>query len=436
MLGISRRIWGWMFVDWACQPYFTLLLTFIFAPYFTSAIVGNDVLGQQYWGWMLAIAGIAIAGLAPVLGATADSTGARRSWIIVFSILFVITSFALWWAIPGGSFVWPLIAFGVGLCAAEFIAIFVNAMLPGLCPDRQLGVISGSGWALGYAGGLVSLALLLTLLAEDESGKTLLGNAPAFGLNPETREGTRFVGPFTSLWFILFMVPFFLWTPDQRPKSDGQTFRGLIATLRTLPRQRSLFAFLGSSMFYRDALNGLYAFGGIYAAGVLDWSIVQIGTFGIASLIFGSIFAWIGGFADRKWGPKAIINASCLVLIAVCVIIVTTNREMVVFMPVAFESSTPDIVFFICGCIIGGAGGTLQAASRTMMVRQADSDRMTEAFGLYAFAGKATSFLAPFLIASFTSLTGDQRLGITPLIVLFLIGVLFLHWVQPKRLTQ
>ena len=120
-------------------------------------------------------------------------------------------------------------------------------------------------------------------------------------------------------------------------------------------------------------------------------------------------------------------------LIVVCTLIFTTNRDMVALIPVAPGSSLPDLTFYVCGCIIGGAGGVLQAASRTMMVNQANPERMSEAFGLYAFAGKATSFLAPFLIATMTGLTGDQRLGVTPLILLFVIGLILLHWVQPRK---
>ena len=100
-------------------------------------------------------------------------------------------------------------------------------------------------------------------------------------------------------------------------------------------------------------------------------------------------------------------------------------------MPVAAGSALPDIAFYICGVGLGAVGGIIQSASRTMMVRQADPERMTEAFGLFALSGKATSFLAPALIAAATALTNSQRLGITPLIALFLIGLVLLVWVKP-----
>ncbi len=429
-----RSIWGWMFFDWASQPYFTLLLTFIFAPYFTSAVMSDPVLAQRYWGWMLAAVGAGVALLAPVLGSFADSSRSRQPWIVGFSVLYIVGSFSLWWSVPGSENVfWILFAFGVGIVGLEFATIFTNAMLPNLGRTGEIGVISGSGWAFGYIGGLISLAVMLLFLAENERGVTFLGNAPLFGLDPELREGTRSAGPFTAVWYILFMIPFFLWVRDARSKTSAiEGLRGLAKTLIELPKHRSLSAYLVSSMLYRDALNGVFAFGGIYASGVLKWSIMQVGTFGIVSLVFGMVFAWLGGFADRRYGSKFVISTSILVLAAVCLVIITTSRNMVLLFPVDADSVLPDTVFFACGCVIGAAGGTIQAASRTMMVHQANPERMTEAFGLYALAGKATAFLAPLLIAITTDVTGDQRLGVSPLIVLFLLGQIMLNWVSSE----
>jgi UMF1 family MFS transporter len=186
-----------------------------------------------------------------------------------------------------------------------------------------------------------------------------------------------------------------------------------------------------SSMLYRDGLNGMYAFGGIYAAGVLGWSVVDVGIFGILAIVTGALFCWLGGRADSALGPKPVIRASILTLTGVAITIVFVSRDSVFGMPVAEGSSLPDIAFYVVGALIGAAGGTLQAASRTMMVRQADPARMTEAFGLYALAGKATSFIAPLSIGLVTYLTGSQQLGVTPLILLFLLGLVLLAWVKP-----
>ncbi len=447
----KKRIWGWMFFDWASQPYNTLLITFIFGPYFVSEVMTDSVLAQEYWGWMMAASGITIAIVAPVLGTFVDNHPSKNPWIVVFSLMIIAGSAYLWSAEPNSDRVWLILAFfGIGLIGIEFATIITNSMLPGLGPRREIGRISGFGWAFGYLGGIVSLAIMMLLFAENEFGKTYINIDPLFGLNVETREGTRFVGPFCAIWYMIFMIPFFLWvktdpTQDTEWRSSKDKiirrshFYGLIqkdldallTTFANLTKNRSLAVYLASSMFYRDALTGIFAFGGIYAAGVLGWSITQLGIFGILALLFGSIATLIGGYYDKRLGPKIVILVSIIILILVGFIILSTSLEEVLFIPVVEGSSLPHIMFWICGCLIGAVGGSLQASSRTMMVLQANKGRYTEAFGLYALAGKATSFLAPFLIAVVTNITGDQRLGISPVIVLALIGLVLLIWVSP-----
>jgi MFS transporter, UMF1 family len=439
MNAARKRIWGWWMFDWANQPYSTLLLTFIFAPYFATSVAADPVTGQAIWGWMLAMSGVAIALGAPVLGAIADVSGRRRAWVAMWSALYMVGAGALWWAVPGadqGTILLVLTAFAIGLVGLEYGIVFTNAILPTLGGRDDLGRISGTGWALGYLGGLLALVIMLAALAENDRGVTLIGIAPILGLDPEMREGTRFVGPFTALWLFVFAIPFFLWvrepaSPRAAPGSVARALRELGQSLRALPRRRSLFAYLTGSMVYRDALNGIYAFGGIYAAGVLGWSIIQIGVFGILAAAVGAVACWIGGKLDSRYGPKPVIIGCILLLMLVCTIIVTTDRTQVLLLPVAADSTLPDIIFYMCGALIGAGGGTLQAASRTMLVRQADPARMTEGFGLYALSGKALSFVAPALIALVTTLTESQRLGVLPLIGLFALGLLLLVWVNP-----
>ena len=433
----GKRIWGWYFFDWASQPYNTLLLTFIFGPYINE-LLGDGTAAQTAWGFGVGAAGLTIAVLAPVLGALADTGGTRMRWIWGFSVLYVLGSAGLWFAAPDDfNLVLTLACFALGLIGMEFATTFTHAMLPTLGPRERLGQISGNGWAFGYLGGLVSLVLMLVFFAESAAtGRTFVGLEPAFGLDAGAREGTRFVGPLTAIWYVVFMVPFFLWVRDPPPVKAPkgavrEALRGLGRTIRSLPKRPSLFSYLTSSMLYRDGLNGMYAFGGIYAAGVLGWSVVDVGIFGILAIVTGALFCWLGGRADSALGPKPVIRASILTLTGVAIAIVFVSRESVFGLPVAEGSRLPDIAFYVLGALIGAAGGSLQSASRTMMVRQADPVRMTEAFGLYALAGKATSFIAPLSIGVVTYLTGSQQLGVTPLILLFLLGLILLAWVNP-----
>jgi MFS transporter, UMF1 family len=443
-----QRIWGWWFFDWASQPYNTLLLTFIFGPYFAEVASAHfagqgldaeaaGAASQALWGWGQTISGVLIAVLAPILGAIADGSGKRMIWIWIFSVFYVLGSWMLWYLVPGEpDLTRALIWFGLGLVGMEFATIFTNSLMPDLAGDEDMGRVSGSGFAFGYLGGIVALVIMLLLLAENSTtGKTLIGLDPLFGLDAATREGTRSVGPLTAVWYVVFMVPFFLWVRESPPKARkplGQSLRELWALILSLKDRQSLGAHLLSSMFYRDALNALYGFGGVYASGVLGWSITQIGVFGIAGALSATIFAWAGGKMDAARGPKPVISLSMWVLILVCLVIAGMSRQDFYGIAFAEGSGAPDVIFYACGILIGAAGGTLQSASRTLMVFHTTRDRATEAFGLYALSGKATSFIAPFAIAVITTLSGSQRMGIAvPLIGLFLVGLVLLKWVKP-----
>ena len=438
MTAAAKRLWGWLFFDWASQPYNTLLLTFIFGPYIARQM-GEGTAAQSLWGYGIGAAGLVIALGSPILGAIADRSGGRMGFVWLFSLMYVAGASGLWWAAPDDlNLGFVMLCFGVGLIGMEFATTFTNAMMADLGPRHDLGRISGSGFAFGYAGGVVALVAMLTLFMEGPAGTTMIGIAPVLGLDPAQSEGTRAVGPFTAIWYAVFMIPFFLWVREPRvanPLPIGAAMRtawpDLRTTLRGLPARRSLFAYLGSSMLYRDALNGMYAFGGIYAVGMLGWTTPQIGMFGILAAVSGAVFAWVGGRADSRFGPKPVIAVCVAVLTLVALGVAMVSRETVFGLAVGPESRLPDIAFYVLGILIGAAGGALQAASRTMMVRQADPDRLTEAFGLYALSGKATSFLAPLLIAVVTDISGSQRIGVTPLIGLFLAGLVLLIWVRP-----
>lgn len=444
---LKKRVWGWFFFDWATQPYHTVLLTFVFGPYIVSVAtesfmnagldeMASDARAQSLWSFCLTAIGLIIGFGGPIMGALADTAGRRMPWILLFSVLYVFGSAAIWWTQPDGSnLLFALIAFGVGFVGAEFALIFTNAQLPGLGRPEDIGKISGSGFAFGYLGGLVSLALVLVLFVEQSSGRTIVGLAPAFGLDPALREGTRFAGPFTALWFAAFMIPYFLWVREtssvRRRHSLTAALAHLAASVRGLKRRPSTASFLGSSMLYRDALNGLYGFGGTYALLVLDWEITQVGVFGIVSVIAAAGFAWVGGRLDRRFGPKPVITAMSLGLMMVCLTVASISRESIYGLSVPEGSALPDRLFLVCGILIGGFGGILQSASRSMMVRHTDAETATESFGLYGLSGRATSFLAPALIGYVTLLTGNARFGVLPLIILFILSLGLLRWTHP-----
>ncbi|WP_435164921.1 MFS transporter [Falsirhodobacter sp. 1013] len=434
---MRRTIWGWYFFDWASQPYATLLTTFIFAPYM-ARIMGDGTAAQTVWGYGLAAAGLLIALGSPLLGAVADRSGGHRRFLLVFSAMYMLGAWGLWWAEPGQPrVVWTIGCFALGLIGMEYATSFTNALMPKLAARGDLGRLSGSGWAFGYAGGVVALILVLLFLQEGPEGTTLVGLAPAFSLDPAMAEGTRAVGPFTALWYAVFILPFFAFVPMPPAGPDGictalrHAWPDLKASLRRLPQNRPLAGFLGASMLYRDALNGIYAFGGIYAVGVLGWQVRDVGIFGILAAITGALGAWMGGRADSRFGPRPVIVGSLLALMGCALCVAGIGPARIFGLPV--PALAPTLAFYAVGAVIGAAGGALQAASRTALIDRADPTRMTEAFGLYALSGKATAFLAPLAIGFATQISGSQRIGVLPVIVLFLAGLGLLWWADMTR---
>jgi hypothetical protein len=165
----------------------------------------------------------------------------------------------------------------------------------------------------------VALILVLGLLAATPSGKTLLGLTPL--LDAASHQGDRITGPLTALWFVIFVLPMFLLTPDRpaRLKIGEAVREGLTElkqTLALLPERKNLFAFLIANMIYMDGLVSLFAFGGIYAAGTFGWGTTQIGSFGLLLAIAGTAGAWLGGKLDDRFGPLRVIACSLVVLLA------------------------------------------------------------------------------------------------------------------------
>src|SRR4030081_1707497 len=207
---------SWIFFAWAAEPFFTLITTFVFAPYFATHVAADPASGQSLWGLATAAAGLMIALMSPVLAAIADASGRRKPWIAAFGAMLVIGASLMWFGKPGDVSVIPplLLAYGIATVGVEFATVFNNAMMPTLVPPDKIGRLSGTGWATGYVGGILSLILVLGFLAASpETGHTLFGFTPLFGLDPVTHQGDRISGPLTGIWFVIFVLPMFLLTP-------------------------------------------------------------------------------------------------------------------------------------------------------------------------------------------------------------------------------
>jgi UMF1 family MFS transporter len=436
-------LFGWVLFDWATQPFYTLVVTFLFAPYFVNGFMDDPARGSSLWAYATGIGELIAAALAPVLGAIADAGTPRKPWIAAFSVLLFVGLCGLWFAIPGEIGLAPLvlISFGVATIGAELATVFTNAMMPSLIGKHRLGTLSGIGWATGYVGGLVSLALMAGLvIADPHTGKTLLGLPPVLPLDQATREGDRLVGPFSALWFLIFVLPLFLFTPDRpsKPlKTDGVTagLSQLVRSVKDLVRHHVEIAkFLLARMLYADGLGAVFAFGGIYAGTVFGWGATELGLFGIILTITGTFGAALGGLLDDRKGSKAVIVGTLLLFIAASVGVLSVDHDHVLFVvPVepkmpgsAPFSSVGEQVYLAFAMLIGVASGPIQSSSRTLLARMCPEDKVTEFFGFFSFSGKITAFAAPLAIGAMTHATGSQRIGIAMSLVFLIAGLLLL----------
>jgi len=440
---------GWVLFDWAAQPYFTLINTFVYAPFFAGAVAANPVEGQAMWGFATSAAGVAIALLSPVLGAIADASGRRKPWIAAFGLLLILGASLLWLGRPGApeTVAIVLVAFVLATIGAEFATVFNNAMMPSLVPPERIGRLSGLGWAIGYVGGMTSLIFMLGfLVASPDTGRTLIGLTPLFGLDAAQHEGDRAAGPLTALWFIVFVIPLFLFTPDMPARMGmGQAVRSGFASLRAtvteVRRHRNVLAFLVANMIYMDGLVALFALGGIYAKGVFGWTTIEIGLFGILLTITGTAGALLGGRLDDTIGSKRVILGSIgfLAFAVVTILLIGPGHIFFVFrtaVPMPGDglfATAPEQVYLVLGGLIGAAAGPLQAASRSLLVRLAPRERIGQFFGLFALSGKVTAFVGPFLASVVTLALNDQRAGLGMLAIMFLVGAGILAFVRAER---
>lgn len=446
----SRRgIVAWLFFDWAAQPWFTLVTTFVFGPWFAAHLAANTVEGQALWGYAAAAAGLVIAILSPVLGAIADASGARKPWIAAFSVLIVLSAFALWFAEPGveGAVLIALAAFALGTIGVEFATVFNNAMMPDLVEEGRMGRLSGTGWAIGYCGGLLSLAVVLGLLVADPAtGRTILGVPPLFGLEAGNGAGDRASGPFTALWYVLFVLPLFFFTPDapRRRRLRAAVRPGLAAlcaNIAGLRHHRNLARFLVANMVYLDGMNALAVFGAIYATSVFGWSAMELGLFGILLIVCGIFGSLAGGRLDDRFGPKPVIITSVLLLAASALAILSVDATRILFVipvdpPVPGDglfASAAEQAYLGLGVVIGLTVGPAQAASRSLLARLAPPGEVTQYFGLLALSGRVTSFVGPLAVGLLTTVSGSQRVGISVIVFFFLGGAALLAGVRPSR---
>ncbi len=397
---------AWAVFDWASSAYAAVILTFVFAAYFVREVAPDEASGTALLGYAIGTAGLVVALTGPFLGAIADRGGRRKPWLAACTGLCVTAIAALWFVRPDSVWLIPaLVLAGIAAFADDAALIFYNAMLADIVPRDRLGRWSGWAWALGYAGGLACLLVVLYGFARADNW---------FGLPTDEAANLRAAFVLVAAWYAAFALPLFLWTPDRQPQAGslGQAIRDglrqLRETIAQLRRYRQVGLFLLAHLLYIDALATVFALGGAFAAGVFDMTATDLLWFGIVL----NVTAGAGALAF-SWLTDRIGDYKTLVIALVCLVVCSATML----------AARAEVLFWIFGAAFGIFVGPLQSASRSFLARLAPEGLRTQFFGFYAFSGKATAFLGPLMAGAITQWSGSQRIGMSIVIILSLAGL-------------
>lgn len=415
----KKQIIAWGLYDWANSAFSTLILTFVFAAYFTNAVMIDSVKAASLWSVAIGVSGICLLILSPIFGAIADHTRRLKSWIIAL-MMIMLFGLVLMDAPPEAStsIIYKVI---IGLIIAnigfELGIVMVNTYLPHIATPKDQGRISSFAWGMGYMGGI--FAMLLCLLGFIGVGEI----KPWFDLPRDTAEHIRAIIPITAIWMLIFSLPLFILMPRLNNKIIQKRSLKIILldpfihAFHSMKENKEWRKFLMGSALYRDGLSTLFAVGGIYAAGKYGMSTEQILIFAIGMNITGGIGCFIAASLEKKIAPLRVIRFCLLALMLFGIVILAAPTAM---------------MFMIAAMILGFFIGPVQSASRTLVSHLSTPDIIGERYGVYALTGRAVSFIGPLLFAALTTISNSQTIGLSSVILLWAAGYAFILMMKDK----
>jgi len=412
----KKSIFGWVMFDFANSAYTTLIVTFIYGTYFVKAIAPDEIVGTALWSRGVTVTAISVALCSPVLGALADQGNLRKTFLFISTVITVIGAAALYFIQPG-QIMLALVWFVISNIAYELTMVFYNAFLPEIAPKKMIGRISGLGWGVGYIGGLMAMVIAMIGFINPD--------VPWFGFSKQTGAHIRATNLLVAVWFAVFSIPMFLLvkaksTAAVRPKAAmvKAGLADLRATFQEIRQYRQVVKFLIARLIYNDALVTVFAFGGIYAAGTFGMGFKEIMVFGISLNVSAGIGALTMGYFDDRLGGKITIQISIMALAAATLLAVVSPNQT---------------LFWAAGILIGLFAGPNQSASRSLLGRFVPRQKENQFYGFFAFSGKLTAFLGPLLLGILTEAFNSQRVGVSIVVLFFIIGMLLLTGVDEKE---
>ncbi len=393
-----REILGWCCFDFANSAFTTLIITVVYAVYFKKVVAANDPRAAGWWGTALAASQLVVLVLAPFVGAYADVTARKKTFLIATAVLCALATAALYFVGPG-EVVLALLLVGLANLAFSLSENLCAAFLPEISTPANVGRISGYGWSFGYLGGLLSLVLALLIIRSGE------GRVP-----------WTFV--MTGAFFFLASLPTLLLLRERaqpRVLLTGENalslgWQQLLQLKRELPQHRTLAVFFVALTVFLSGLLAVVAFAALYATEVIGMSEAEvIGLFVVLQLA-GVVGAFGFGFMQDRCGAKLPLVVSLLLWIGVCVGAALSHTQA---------------EFYGVSALAGVGMGALQSSARAVVATLTPAGRSGEFFGYWGFFGKLAGVIGPLVFGWLVTGFG-YRAAIGVNAGFFLVGLLIL----------
>jgi MFS transporter, UMF1 family len=404
-----KAIAGWCLYDFANSTYAAVIPATVWNVYYANHIVGNQAgQGDLWWGRAVSLAMLLVAFTSPPMGALGDFAGARKKLLITYTLASVGATVLLGTVQPG-MVLWGFALSVIATLGFEGAMVFYNAYLPELSPRDHQGRVSAWGFAVGYAGSLLGLLLVLPLVRQENF-------AAAFAVS--------------GLGFLIFSLPAFFYLPADQPARLGVAaamsggVRESWKTFRDILRRPELRRFLLAYLLYEDGVNTVIYFSSIFAAKTLGFALTDLIWLYIAVQVAAVAGSLVWARPTDRQGPKFVVQVMLVqwVLLVTLIYFVQTRTQ-----------------FFLLAVVAGTGIGAIQAASRTFMATLVPHGREGEFFGFYNLCGKSAAVLGPLVFGGVSAATGgNQRLAIFSVLFFYVVGGLILRGVRaggPTYLT-
>ena len=421
-----RERWAWYLYDFGNSAYAAVVLLAVFSAYFQGEVVGGAE-GSRLWGLSVGIAMLIVAVTSPILGTLADFSGAKKKFLLFYTIMCIVFTSALFFATPGR------VAMSMGFFILAEIGyrsaqVFYNGFLPEIATQEEMGHVSGNGWAVGTAGGVICLLLILPLIVM--IGGTFI---------------VRLTLVITAVFFAISALPLFLWLPEKAEKQKlpggenylSLAFKRLWKTIKTAHQFREFIKFMIAFLIYNDGVIMALDFAAIIGAVLFGLEQEGLIVFVIIVQITNVIGAYVFGKSVDRLGGKRALIISIVMMIGVVL---------------ALYFNQTQTGFFIIGAVAGFAMAGTQSVSRTMVGMFAPPGKGAEFYGFFAVAGRTSSFIGPTvygIIAAEAALyylsqgqgeilaeQSGQRLAILSIGLFFVVGLALLLWVNEGKARQ